>query len=68
MTSEEVQQYVRPNLPQVNLFPDRFGYVKTAYGIKDMIDLGARITERVDTAKPAAQAESSSRNTLGYGI
>jgi len=68
MTSEEVQQYVRPNLPQINLFPDRFGYVKTAYGIKDMIDLGARITERVDTAKPAAQAESSSRNTLGYGI
>ena len=68
MTSEELQQYVRPNLPQVNLFPDRFGYVKTAYGIKDMIDLGTRITERVDTAKPAAQAESSSRNTLGYGI
>jgi hypothetical protein len=68
MNSEQLQEYVRPNLPQIQLFPSRFGYVKTAYGIKDMIDLGTRITERVDTAKPAAQAESSSRNTLGYGV
>ena len=68
MVGDQLQQYVRPNLPQIQLFPNRFGYVQTAYGIKDMVDLGARITERVDTAKPAAQAESSSRNTLGYGV
>jgi len=68
MPSEDIQQYVRPPLPQIQLFPERFGYVKTAYGIADMMDAGARITERVDTPNPAAQAESSSRNTLGYGV
>jgi hypothetical protein len=68
MPAAQLQQYVRPNLPQINLFPERFGYVKTAYGVKDMVDMGARITERVDTPNPAAQAESSSRNTLGYGV
>lgn len=65
---DQLQEYVRPNLPQVQLFPDRFGYETVEYGIDDMIDLNTRVTERVDTAKPAAQAESSSRNTLGYGI
>ena len=68
MPGDQLQKYVRPNLPQINLFPERFGYVKTAYGVKDMVDMGARITERVDTPNPAAQAESSSRNTLGYGV
>lgn len=63
-----LQGYVRPNLPQVQLFPKRFGYVKTAYGIKDMIDVGTRITERVDTPVPANTPQSSSRNTLGYGV
>ena len=65
---EQLQKYVRPNLPQIQLFPDRFGYETKEYGIDDMIDISTRITERVDTAKPAAQAESSSRNTLGYGV
>jgi hypothetical protein len=64
----QLQQYVRPNLPQIQLFPERFGYESRAYGIEDMIDVTTKLTERVDTAKPAAQAESSSRNTLGYGV
>ena len=66
--SAQLQEYVRPNLPQIQLFPPRYGYEKTAYGVADMIDVTSRATERVDTAKPAAQAESSSRNTLGYGV
>jgi hypothetical protein len=68
MSSEEIQQYVRPNLPQIQLFPPRFGYETREYGVDDMIDLNVPMTERVDTAKPAAQAEPSSRNTLGGGV
>jgi hypothetical protein len=66
----QLQEYVRPNLPQIQLFPPRFGYETREYGIADMIDVtsSSRMTERVDTAKPAAQAESSSRNTLGNGV
>lgn len=64
----QVQEYVRPNLPQIQLFPPRFGYETKQYRVEDMIDVTSRATERVDTAKPAAQAESSSRNTLGYGV
>lgn len=64
----ELQQYVRPNLPQIQMFPPRFGYVKTAYTINDMMESGSRVTERVDTAAPAAVPQSSSRNTLGWGV
>jgi hypothetical protein len=68
MTSEQIQEYVRPNLPQIQLFPDRFGYETREYGIDDMINLNVPMSERVDTPNPAAQAESSSRNTLGKGV
>jgi hypothetical protein len=68
MTSEQIQEYVRPNLPQIQLFPDRFGYETREYGIDDMINLNVPVTERVDTPNPAAQAESTSRNTLGTGV
>ena len=68
MPGDQLQQYVRPNLPQVQLFPERFGYEKNAYRVEDMMDAGARATERVDTAVPASQAQSSSRNTLGWGV
>jgi len=68
MTSEQIQEFVRPNLPQIQLFPPRFGYETKEYGIDDMINLNVPVTERVDTPNPAAQAESSSRNTLGYGV
>jgi hypothetical protein len=68
MTSEQIQEYVRPNLPQIQLFPDRFGYETTAYGVEDLINLNVPMNERVDTPNPAAQAQSTSRNTLGNGI
>ena len=68
MPADMIQQYVRPNLPQIELFPDKYGYETRQYGVEDMIDLNVPMTERADTAKPAAQAESSSRNTLGYGV
>lgn len=68
MTADQIQALVRPNLPQVQLFPDRFGYETREYGLDDMVNLNVPVTERVDTPNPAAQAESSSRNTLGYGV
>ena len=68
MTSEQIQEFCRPNLPQVELFPDKYGYSTKEYGLDDIIELNVPVTERVDTAKPAAQAEPSSRNTLGGGV
>lgn len=68
MTSEQIQELVRPNLPQVELFPEKYGYSTREYGIDDIIELNVPVSERVDTPNPAAQAESSSRNTLGYGV
>lgn len=68
MTSEQIQEFCRPNLPQIELFPQKYGYSTKEYGLDDMINLNVPVTERVDTAKPAAQAEPSSRNTLGGGV
>ena len=68
MSSEEIQALVRPNLPQIQLFPERYGYSTREYGLDDIIELNVPVSERVDTPNPAAQAESSSRNTLGYGV
>ena len=68
MTSEQIQALVRPNLPQVELFPEKYGYSTREYGIDDIIELNVPVSERVDTPNPAAQAESSSRNTLGYRV
>jgi hypothetical protein len=68
MPGAELQQYVRPNLPQIQMFPPKYGYETREYGIDDMININVPVSERVDTPNPAAQAESSSRNTLGYGV
>lgn len=68
MSSEQIQELCRPNLPQVQLFPDKYGYSTKEYGLDDIIELNVPVSERVDTAKPAAQAEPSSRNTLGWGV
>jgi hypothetical protein len=71
LTSEEVQQYVRPNLPQVELFPDKFGYTITEFGIKDIVELqGRAVQQRVepDHSQLPNTTQSTSRNTLGGSI
>lgn len=71
MTGEEIQEYVRPNLPQIELFPDRYGFVTTEYGIADIVELGGRAGgQRVesDYSNTPNTTQSSSRNTLGYGV
>lgn len=65
MTPEEIQEYVRPNLPQVELFPDRYGYKTTEYGIRDIVELTGRPVTRVDFSQQPTTTESTSRNTLG---
>ena len=67
MTQSEIQAYVRPNLPQINMFPARYGYETREYGIRDIVELSGRPEQRVDPTfgqKPNA-TESTSRNTLG---
>jgi hypothetical protein len=71
MTSEEVQQYVRPNLPQIELFPDKLGYTITEFGIKDIVELqGRAVQQRVesDHSQLPNTTQSTSRNTLGGSI
>lgn len=71
MSSEELQEYVRPNLPQINLFPDRYGFTENEITIEDVIGLpGARKQQRVesDFSQTPNTQQSSSRNTLGPTI
>jgi hypothetical protein len=65
MTQQEIQEYVRPNLPQVELFPDRYGYKTTEYGIRDIVEMTGRPAARVDFSQRPTTTESTSRNTLG---
>ena len=65
MTAAEIQEYVRPNLPQVELFPDRYGYKKEEYDIKDIIQVTARSNERTDYSQVPYVIQATSRNTLG---
>lgn len=65
MTPAEVQEYVRPNLPQVKLFPKRFGYVKDAYTIGEIVQVNGRSNERTDFSQTPYALQSTSRNALG---
>jgi len=65
MTSEEIQLYVRPSLPQIEMFPDKYGYTRKEYGIEDIIELTGRSATRTDFSGEATTTESTSRNTLG---
>ena len=58
MTAAEIQEYVRPPLPQVEMFPPRFGY-------KNIVELTSRTYERTDFSQQPNTTESTSRNTLG---
>lgn len=65
MSAQEIQEYVRPPLPQVELFPDRYGYLTTEIGIEDIIDMPGRPADRVEYTKNPDVPEASGRNTLG---
>ena len=65
LTAQEIQEYVRPPLPQVQLFPQRLGYEVSEYGIKDIVEMNGRPNQRVDYSQTATTTESTSRNALG---
>ena len=65
LPAEELQLYVRPNLPQIEMFPDKYGYTKEEYAIEDIIELSSRTATRKDFSGEATTTESTSRNTLG---
>ena len=67
MERQEVQEYVRPPLPQVRLFPSRYGYINTEYTIDDIIDVPGVVPQRNEpnySQSPGA-TQSTNRNTLG---
>ena len=70
MTGAEIQELVRPPLPQVRLFPERFGYTDVELGIEDIINLPGRAQQRVesDFSQTPNTTESSSTNSLGTTI
>lgn len=67
MSAPEIQAMVRPNLPQIKLFPPRFGYMDEAYGIQDIVELTGRssIIQRTNFGQTQNEINSTSRNTLG---
>lgn len=68
MSSEALQQYVRPNIPQVELFPQKYGYSTKEYSLDDIVELNVPVSSRVDSPVQPDWVQSSSRNTLGYGV
>jgi hypothetical protein len=70
MTGQEIQQIVRPPMPQVaELFPDKYGYSQNEYGVKDIIQISrnAQRTQPDFSQTPNTQ-ESTSTNSLGGTI
>lgn len=72
MSGAELQKYVRPPMPQIKLFPPRFGYTEFEISIEDLVDLPRRTatTQRVesDFSQTPNTQESSSTNSLGGTI
>jgi hypothetical protein len=67
MSAAEVQEYVRPPLPQVKLFPSRYGFTEYEITIQDIVQMPRRGQQRVesDFSQTPNTTQSSSRNTLG---
>ena len=63
----EISQMVRPPLPQIRLFPDRYGYDRRAVGIDDVVTVDRNYVEpRISwySGSPSGYT-GASRNTLG---
>lgn len=72
MSAAEIQEFVRPPLPQIKLFPARYGYTESEIGIEDLVNMPRRIatTQRVesDFSQTPATQQSTSTNSLGPTI
>lgn len=67
MSGAEIQEYVRPPLPQVKLFPPRYGFTEYEITIEDIVQMPRRGQQRVesDFSQTPNSTQSTSRNTLG---
>ena len=70
MTAAEIQEFVRPPLPQIQLFPARYGFTEDEISVEDIIDMPRRGQQRVesDFSQTPNTTQSTSRNTLGSAI
>jgi hypothetical protein len=70
MTAAEIQEFVRPPLPQIQLFPARYGFTEDEISVEDIIDMPRRGQQRVesDFSQTPNTTQSTSRNTLGGSI
>jgi len=72
MSASEIQEYVRPPLPQIQLFPARYGYSEDEIGIEDLVNMPRRVatTQRVesDFSQTPNTQQSTSTNSLGPTI
>ena len=72
MGRAEIQEYVRPPMPQIKLFPSRFGYNESEITIEDIAQMPRKTatTQRVesDFSQTPNTQESSSTNSLGSTI
>jgi len=70
MPREQLPIVVRPNLPQIRLFPAEFGYRTRALSINDVMNVDEEMQpypNRVDLYG-AAGAEGTQRNAQGQGF
>jgi hypothetical protein len=67
LPKEMVQDIVRPPLPQIQLFPARYGFTEDEISVEDIIDMPRRGQQRVesDFSQTPNTTQSTSRNTLG---
>lgn len=72
MGREELQEYVRPPLPQIKLFPARYGFTENEIGIEDLVNLPRQVAtaQRVesDYSNTPNSSQSTSTNSLGPTI
>jgi hypothetical protein len=68
-SAPEVQDTVRPPLPQVNLFPPRFGYRSTQLGINEVVDVNEiyHTPSAANFSGTVAGYQGSARNSWGSG-
>lgn len=63
LPSVMIQDLVRPPLPQVQLFPPRYGYRTRQLGIQDVMDVNEEMPPtRVDFTREAGSYQGTARN------
>lgn len=63
LPAQMIQDLVRPNLPQVQLFPPRFGYRTRQLGIADVMDVNLEYQPtRTDFSQSPSSYQGTARN------